>query len=78
MLEEQILSEDLDSVLVRPLAFGDKQALNALLLEPTINIILSVNAKGQVIRIKNVLKGGKTVQMHQVINFDIDTLPQAT
>lgn len=33
-----------------------------------------VNAKAQLIRIVDMEKNGKTMQMHSIVSFDIDTI----
>lgn len=71
--EEEIVSEKLDMVLIRPLAFADKVALSGMGLKPQ-NIQIYVNAKGQLIRIVDMEKNGKILQMHSIVSFDIDSI----
>lgn len=71
--EEEIVSEKLEMVLIRPLAFADKVALSGMGLKPQ-NIQIYVNAKGQLIRIVDMEKNGKILQMHSIVSFDIDSI----
>ena len=58
--EEEIITEKLDKVLIRPLAFADKVALSGMGLKPQ-TIQIYVNAKGQLIRIVDMEKNGRTM-----------------
>ena len=58
--EEEIITEKIDKVLIRPFAFADKVALSAMGLKPQ-TIQVYVNAKGQLIRIVDMEKNGKVM-----------------
>ena len=64
-VEDEVVTQRLTEVLLRPMAFPDKQALEAKdLTDKAGHIHLSANAKKQLTRVVPVEKKGRTVQMH--------------
>lgn len=76
--EEEILQERMKTVIVKPGSLADMvefaQKEDAVKAE---EVKMYVNAKSQLIRIVPHEKNGRLVEMHQVLSFDVDTLPQA-
>lgn len=75
-VEDEIVAQQLDNVLIKPVALGDQTALKNL-APSAVHIQLAVNQKKQLTRIVELEKKGRVMQMHQVVNFNIDELPQA-
>lgn len=58
--EEEVITERIDKVYIKPFTFSDKTALSEMDLKPQ-SIQIYVNAKGQLIRIVDMEKNGKTM-----------------
>ena len=75
--EEEILQEKMHAVLVKPGSLADAiDFAKNVELKPE-EVKLYVNAKAQLIRIVPHEKNGSMVEMHQIISFDVDSLPEA-
>lgn len=84
---EEILQQGISDVLLKPksmsmadmirLSQGASEVTEAGAAVPEKLAEFYVNQKGQVIKVANVERNGKMTQMHAIVSFDIDQLPQA-